>query len=80
MKFVEFGVLDLIKIKMNKKVYIVTGIGVVLGLIIGYLYYYYIGCASGTCAITSKPYNSSLYGGLMGGLLFNIFVTSPKKS
>ncbi|MFD2890942.1 DUF6132 family protein [Flavobacterium chuncheonense] len=65
---------------MNKKVYIVTGIGVVLGLIIGYLYYYYIGCASGTCAITSKPFNSSLYGGLMGGLLFNIFVTSPKKS
>lgn len=64
---------------MKKKAYIITGIGVVVGLIAGYAYYYYIGCASGTCAITSKPLNSTLYGGLMGGLLFNMLVTSPKK-
>lgn len=64
---------------MKKKAYIITGIGVVLGLIAGYTYYLYVGCASGTCAITSKPLNSTLYGGLMGGLLFNMFVTSPKK-
>ncbi len=64
---------------MTKKQYIVTGIGVVVGLIAGYTYYFYVGCASGTCAITSKPLNSTLYGGLMGGLLFNMFVTSPKK-
>ena len=65
--------------KMTKKQYILTGIGVVVGLIAGYAYYHYVGCASGTCAITSKPLNSTLYGGLMGGLLFNMFVTSPKK-
>ena len=64
---------------MTKKAYIITGIGIVLGLIAGYLYYQQIGCESGTCAITSKPLNSTLYGGLMGGLLFNLFVTSPKK-
>jgi hypothetical protein len=64
---------------MNKKVIIITSVGVVVGAIAGYAYYYYVGCASGTCAITSKPLNSSLYGGLMGGLLFNIFVTNPKK-
>lgn len=64
---------------MTKKQYIVTGLGVIVGLIAGYAYYYYVGCASGTCAITSKPLNSTLYGGLMGGLLFNMFVTSPKK-
>jgi hypothetical protein len=64
---------------MNKKVIIITSVGVVVGAITGYAYYYYVGCASGTCAITSKPLNSSLYGGLMGGLLFNIFVTNPKK-
>lgn len=64
---------------MIKKQYIITGIGVVVGLIAGYIYYLQIGCASGTCAITSKPVNSTLYGGLMGGLLFNLFVTSPKK-
>lgn len=69
----------MIKNKMKKKAYIITGIGVVLGLIAGYTYYFYVGCASGTCAITSKPLNSTLYGGLMGGLLFNMFVTSPKK-
>ncbi|MBD3725432.1 MAG: hypothetical protein IE891_11865 [Flavobacteriaceae bacterium] len=69
----------MIKNKMKKKAYIVTGIGVVVGLIAGYTYYFYVGCASGTCAITSKPLNSTLYGGLMGGLLFNMFVTSPKK-
>ena len=66
-------------IKMTKKQYIFTGVGVVVGLIAGYVYYHFVGCASGTCAITSKPINSTLYGGLMGGLIFNIFVTSSKK-
>jgi len=50
-----------------------TIIGVVLGAIGGYLYYLFVGCASGTCAITSKPLNSTLYGSLMGGLFLNIF-------
>ena len=58
---------------------IITTIGVIVGLIAGYLYYQQKGCVSGTCSITSKPLNSTLYGGLMGGLLFNLFVTSPKK-
>ena len=50
-----------------------TLIGIVIGAIGGYLYYHFIGCASGTCAITSKPINSSLYGAMLGGLLFNTF-------
>ena len=52
-----------------------TMIGILIGALGGYLYYHYIGCASGTCMITSKPFNSTLYGALMGGLLFNIFET-----
>jgi LytS/YehU family sensor histidine kinase len=64
---------------MTKKGYIITGVGVAVGLIAGYAYYHYVGCASGTCAITSKPLNSTLYGGLMGGLLFNMFVKEKKK-
>jgi hypothetical protein len=64
---------------MTKKAYIVTGIGVIIGLVAGFLYYQEIGCASGSCAITSKPLNSTLYGGLMGGLLFNLLVTSSNK-
>lgn len=48
-------------------------LGVIAGAIGGYLYYHFIGCASGTCAITSKLLNSTLYGAMMGGLLLNIF-------
>lgn len=65
---------------MTKKALIITGVGVVIGAIAGYLYYFYVGCSSGTCSITSKPLNSTLYGALMGGLLFNMFVKSPKES
>lgn len=64
---------------MTKKAIIITGIGIILGAIAGFLYYFYVGCASGTCAITSKPLNSTLYGALVGGLVFNLFVKSPKK-
>lgn len=55
------------------KKYKLTIIGIIAGAIAGYLYYSYIGCASGSCAITSKPLNSTLYGALMGGLLLNSF-------
>ena len=48
-------------------------LGIVAGAIGGYLYYHFIGCSSGTCAITSKPINSTLYGAVMGGLFFNLF-------
>lgn len=47
-----------------------TFIGIILGAIAGYSYYHFIGCASGTCSVTSKPLNSTLYGALMGGILF----------
>jgi LytS/YehU family sensor histidine kinase len=53
--------------------------GVVIGLISGYLYYKFIGCSSSTCLITSKPINATLYGGLMGGLLFSLFTTKKEK-
>ena len=48
-------------------------IGIAVGAIGGFMYWNYIGCASGTCMITSKPINSTLYGALMGFLLFEIF-------
>lgn len=62
------------------KKYRLTILGFVLGAIFGYLYYHFVGCASGTCAITSKPWNSTLYVAMMGGLLFNIFEKKPKKN
>lgn len=62
------------------KKYQLTILGILLGAVFGYLYYDFIGCASGTCNITSKPLNSTLYGAMMGGLLFNIFEKKPKKN
>lgn len=51
--------------------------GVILGAVAGYGYYHFVGCTSGTCMITSKPLNSTLYFGFMGGLLFSIFKKKP---
>lgn len=48
-------------------------IGLVLGGILGYAYYYFIGCNTGTCSITSKPINSSVYGMVMGYLILSTF-------
>lgn len=59
--------------------YKLTIIGIVVGAIGGYLYYHYVGCNSGTCAITSKPLNSTLYGSFMGGLIFNLFKKEKAK-
>lgn len=64
---------------MTKKALLLTGFGIAIGALAGYGYYFYVGCASGTCAITSKPLNSTLYGALMGGLIFNMFVKENKK-
>ncbi|TXI83796.1 MAG: hypothetical protein E6Q38_02865 [Crocinitomicaceae bacterium] len=61
------------------KKYKLTIIGTVLGAIGGYSYYHFVGCASGTCAITSSPINSTLYGVFMGGLLFNMIESEIQK-
>jgi hypothetical protein len=38
----------------------------IIGAILGFSYYHFIGCNSGSCAITSQPINSTLYGAFMG--------------
>ena len=42
---------------------------IVLGGLIGYAYYHFIGCRSGVCPITSNPWISSIYGALLGFVL-----------
>ena len=44
-----------------------------LGAASGFAYYYFIGCASGTCVITSNPFISTAYGALLGFLLVGTF-------
>ncbi len=41
-------------------------IAISIGGLAGFLYYFYIGCSSGTCAITSNPYKSTLMGAFIG--------------
>jgi len=44
-------------------------IGAAIGGVLGFLFYKFVGCSSGTCPITSKPLNSILYGAVMGLLI-----------
>ncbi len=37
-----------------------------LGAAAGFAYYFFVGCTSGTCPITSNPYISTAYGALIG--------------
>jgi hypothetical protein len=52
--------------------------GIALGALAGYAYYHFVGCASGTCAITSSPVNSIVYGALMGYLTVGSFPVFQK--
>lgn len=54
-------------------------IGILAGALGGYLYWKYIGCLTGTCAITSKPLNSTIYFSLIGGLVFSLFKRKSKE-
>ena len=40
-----------------------------LGAVGGWLYYRYVGCVTGTCAIASSPWLSTGFGGVIGLLL-----------
>lgn len=44
---------------------------VLVGGTLGYLYYYFVGCTSGTCAITSSPISSIIAGSVLGLLITN---------
>ena len=45
--------------------------GVIIGGTLGFLYYYFVGCASGSCAITSNPIASIIFGGAIGLFIVN---------
>lgn len=54
-------------------------LGGLLGAIAGFLYWKYIGCVTGTCAITSNPVRSTLYFSVMGSLLLGLFKKTSKE-
>jgi hypothetical protein len=53
-------------------------IGLAVGLVGGYIYYRTVGCASGACPITSNPWLTLIWGGIIGYLLADM-VPYPKK-
>ena len=60
----------MIQLFQNKLLRVIVGI--CIGGIIGYMYYYFVGCSSGVCPITRNPISSILYGSLMGFLISSV--------
>ena len=48
-------------------------IGAVAGGGLGFAYYKFVGCSTGTCPLTSNPIISSLYGMVVGALVAGSF-------
>jgi hypothetical protein len=76
--FSELNINHVEKEHLSKTFVLKRVLPVVIGAVAGYLYYYFIGCDNGNCAIQSNPYFSTLYGALIG-VIFAI-PTKKKKS
>ncbi len=51
---------------MKKKIVSKLAVFMFIGAVLGYGYYYFIGCRTGSCPITSNPVITTLYGALFG--------------
>ena len=49
---------------------------VLLGAVTGFLYYTFVGCFTGHCAITSNPWSSTILGALVGAA----FIKKPNNN
>ncbi|MCL4551689.1 MAG: DUF6132 family protein [Bacteroidetes bacterium] len=39
---------------------------IIIGAVLGYAYYYFVGCRTGSCPISGNPYISTVYGAVIG--------------
>ena len=53
-------------------------IGAAIGAVGGFLYWKFVGCVTGTCAITSNPVRSTIYFAVFGALIFSSFKKEKK--
>jgi uncharacterized membrane protein YuzA (DUF378 family) len=60
---------------LENKLYI---IGALAGGLAGFIYWKYVGCLTGSCAITSNPLSSTIYFAFMGSILFGFFKKTKK--
>ena len=59
--------------KKSKAMILRIIIGAVAGGGLGFAYYKFVGCSTGTCPLTSNPIISSLYGIVVGALVAGSF-------
>jgi hypothetical protein len=57
---------------------------VAFGALLGWAYWYFVGCASGSCPLTSRWWTSTLYGAIAGATFLipskkTTATTSPQK-
>ncbi|MEE4176448.1 MAG: hypothetical protein V2I46_02960 [Bacteroides sp.] len=61
--------------RVNSKRYLtIIAVFTVIGVAGGFAYYWFVGCKTGGCAITSSPYMSMVWGGMVGYLIPDFFV------
>jgi len=48
-------------------------LGIVIGGVLGFTYYKFVGCSTGTCPLTSHPVITTLYGAALGALIAGSF-------
>jgi len=54
---------------VNKNLVIKLSLFTIAGAVVGFAYYYFVGCRSGSCPLTSNPLITTAYGSLMGLVL-----------
>ncbi|MGI6181747.1 MAG: DUF6132 family protein [Agathobaculum sp.] len=59
--------------KSKLKKWIRPALFILGGALAGLVYYYFVGCPSGSCSITSTPLNAMVYMGIVGWLLSIVF-------
>lgn len=60
--------MDNLKSNKYKKIYFIIA-SMLIGGVLGYAYFYFIGCSTGSCSLRANPYYNILLGALLGWLI-----------
>ncbi len=60
-----------IRSKIKKLLTIRLLAGVLIGGVLGFAWYYFVGCNTGGCSITSDPYRMTAFGMIFGALIIS---------
>ena len=55
------------------------GVFLIVGSVLGFIYYREVGCVTGTCPIASSPWKMTAYGAFVGFLIGLMFQPDRKK-